>query len=300
MSAITEKLNAIQKDVASGKEKADKGALRILACLYQLNFTMPIFKNDIDVRNDFYLAMYPTLCNLFSFYDPNKGTFSTYLYNALIRNAHCFLRQKLKEKAKEQSYIRYYLEEKMDCTEYDNQGNSTLCVNSEEPEYSAKGTDNQPQKDFLFYHNRYSRREQILVLAMKSAFYLTPNLITKLSRETGFSENELWDFKKQIDNSINKKIENHNKSVCLRNASYFNKNRCQIELNKLKQNSFQYPEVQKAYSFYKKQWQHHIEKRIFLKRIVPSNKTLSLVLHIPETRILRMLKKTMQSYQEID
>lgn len=297
MTSFSDDVNEIQQQVAVGSIDRNSGALKILACLYENNILFYKFKMDSDSQHDFFLNMYPTLCKLFVYYEPAKSSFATYLFTVLDLNARSFLRRKAKAYTNQLSYSRLYTEEHIESTLedeeplYDNRSDNGNSVQNDNTNITSPYAE---RSKYPFSSRQYSRKERILILAMKSAYYLTPTHVKRLAQETGYSEELLWHYKVELEKKMHSKIEVKEKAVFLRNSDYYKKNKLEYEMLAVRSDSYLYPQLKKSYAYYYKRWMKRIKNHLQDMRVVPSNKAIADILNISENRIHRILQKSLK------
>ena len=81
--------------------------------------------------------------------------------------------------------------------------------------------------------NRSLRKKAILILALKSSYYLDDQLISKVSDETGMSKNNLYLLRDSLNATLVNKIGRRNACIRCRDNAYYYHRKYMIESYRL-------------------------------------------------------------------
>lgn len=262
------------------KQISIKEGIRIIIVnIFKSPFFFGINRIEKSDFGDFIIFIYPKISNIFQTYDPNKASFVTYI-QTIVRmqykswQKHQFLEQTTQE------YIKEY-----SCVEITQDNH---CVNDIEFQYFNKKVD--PKLKIT--------SEAIIILALKASYYLTEKNIKKIAMATSISEEEIWTYKKQADETIKNKIERKNYISMHRNIAYYNlkKYKLQMKLTTDKTSIF-YLNTEKAYKYHLKRWKNYLSP-MNTRPISVSNDSIAKILGISYSRVRNTLLKLKRNYPD--
>lgn len=138
-------------------------------------------------------------------------------------------------------------------------------------------------------------KQQLLVIALKSAYFLTANHIKSISQKTGYEEEYIWKLKKMIDDHMIEKYERNNERIQKINRSYYYRQRALETLGYLQKNNPNYPKVYQTFLFHDENWKRKREK-IRYRAITPVNSYIASLLNISESVVIRAVTKAKNIY----
>ena len=154
-----------------------------------------------------------------------------------------------------------------------------------------------------------SRRDKkFLVLAIKSSFYLTDDIISRLSKYYQIKKEDLYDAVQYIKNSLQEKFEKRNYAAQRRNRAYYYKLNYESQLENLDSNDFEEKIKRNTliskYEIHNLQWQKlNTKLQSGGPYVRPSNKEIASFLGICERQVsyyVASAKKEANSNQSYD
>lgn len=226
-----ENFNKIYDDVSSGK-LTKKEALGIIAKFISENY--PLFKlhrYDEDFRSELMLAFFEKGERLFECYNPQKSDFFKYFYyfvtGLMSLETRCLANKNYKETLIFEENISSYAANENDYS-IQNTFETKMFVKSEKTEYKPL-TKVQLQK---FYHKVSLKfpDKKILVLALKSSFYLKEYQVKKVCELYEIKEHIFYDTIQYCKMSVAPKYLKYQKAVERRNYNYYHHRKCSKKL----------------------------------------------------------------------
>lgn len=294
-------LNKIPGQVKS-KEITTKTAIDIISSFICINY--PVFglhHYDEDFREEIILQLIEKKERLFNNYKEEQGDFFNYLYcyiTGLIRTINrTSAKKKILESIAFSEQVKGY-EEK----QYNYNHINFKYVNSPRIPYSASVITPDSLKSAF---ENVNKDKELLIIAMKSAFYLTDEQITKICSYYNLNK---YDFYKTIEfyrNSLMIKSQRKQHLLERRNNAYYNHKKYEKQLQLLENCDFAEDKIvlknhllrknQKQY----KSWLNLTNQlRNGLLSVRPSNKVIAEVLGICERQVIYYIKRAKKREQK--
>ena len=281
-------LNLVPEKLAAGKI-TKKEAVDII-CAY-INENFPVFglhKYDEDFREDVILYFLERGSHVLDSYNKNTADFFTFLYSNIMSYIQ----------TRKRSLARENLKEKLTLSE---------TINNIDEKESAYNRINYKKFELAKIPYSYTpitvenlRRifepiskdmtdKKILVLAMKSSFFLSDSMIKKISDLYNIPEEDMYKTIQYCKESISRRTEKHQSAIEHRNYAYYHHKKYEQELNSLKSNttkSGNIVQIEKKYLKHSKNWKlinEKFEKGFLYLR--PTNKTIADILGICERQV---------------
>lgn len=187
---------------------------------------------DEDFRSEVILSFLEKSDSLFKNYNENRGTFFSYFYSYIQNSALYLTKIKNKEsvlKKITKSEIEQNYSNKMEKEE-------TLKIEENKVQYSSKKISKENIKKTLTEITKKKTKYEkiILTLTLKNSFYLTDDLIKKISNflkiDTSLLSEIVMNYKTEMENKILRREEVFSK----RDKSYFLHKKCEKEIDDLK------------------------------------------------------------------
>ncbi len=269
-------VNEIYEDYEKGLLSSKDASNKILVCLFKSPKLFGLYNMGEDEQSEFLLYLLEHMQNILLKYRRDLSTFSTYITSNIISLKKSWFREFYHKKAKQES-IKYYIKTEEDYL---------MCENSVEYNPSAIldshcNLQNLKKKDAL----------TILILALKSCYYLTPNHIFTLAKITNYTEEDLFELKETLEKLMKKKIDSAEEKKERINLSYIKRNSCRLELDFVDENSYVAKRLRNNYNHYSRNWNYNMKSLKKLKGIKPSNGQLAQVLHMKEHAVYKILKE---------
>ncbi len=265
-------VNDVYQELSKGCICVSDASKKIIECIFRAPHKFGLSHMEEDEKSEFLLFIFTHLEKIIDNYTETLSSFSTYLTNVIVNLRKSWYREYYHSIARHKT-VKYFLEK--------------------EKSYFASDIEEKYELEREYNNDReaYTSVEvySLLVLALKSCYYLTPSHISILSKKTGFSEETLYALKEELDSKLTKKIEKHSLESEKINGMYIKKNSCQLELMCIDQNSTIAKRLEQKQMFYTKTWKNHISKLRNFSPVKPSNKQIGEVLHIQEHLVMRLL-----------
>lgn len=281
-------LNSIPDQINQGiitKEQAIKEVAAFICKNYRV---FELQKYDDDFRSEIIVSFLEHGESFLNLFNPKIGDFFTFLYcyiNSMISSKiRSCINKSTKEKVTIEESINSY-QEKIENYTY------TFYQLKEVPKvpYTYK----QPVKEELinFFKDLSSEQidKEILVLAMKSSFYISDSQIKKVCKIYHLDEQKFYDVIIYLKSTIQSKKERREKAEERRNYSYYHQLRCSQTLENIDNNFDEYHKkemIEYKKSIHYKNWKKLNNKfedgYLFLR---PTNKTIAELLGICERQV---------------
>lgn len=233
MKMTSKKLNQIPELLHEGKITTKEAVNQIITFI---SHNYPIFglqKYDEDFRSDVLVLMLERGEKFLSMYNCQMADFFTYLY--------CFMSNLIHTKRR--ILAKHFLKENLTVSEgvnYVSEINHKYTVinynNFEKPKipYSFKPISAEYLRQVFAPLSSDSCDKKILVLALKSCFYITDDLIKQVCRMYTITLEDLYLAIQYCKESVLHKTENHEKAIERRNFAYYHHKKYNYQLNQLK------------------------------------------------------------------
>ena len=247
----------------------------------------PVFglhKYDEDFRSEIQLLLLERGVNFLASYNSELSDFFTYLYCYVLNLIH----------TKKRNLAKSFIKENLTVSEgadYINELKHQYTIinynNFEKPKipYSFNTIKPEYLKEIFSPLSNDNCDKKILVLALKSCFFLTDEHIAHISRIYKISPDDLYMAVQYCKDSVLKKAENHDRAIERRNFAYYHHKKYDYQLERMKQRNESYKSEQfmRKYNKYMKSWinlnQRFHEGYLILR---PTSKTIAEILGISE------------------
>ena len=190
-------------------------------------------KYDEDFRGDLILSFLEKGEHLFELFNPEYGEFFTFLYCFIISLSQT----KMKTLARKTINEKCILAEAIKDLEEKENLYSSICYQTFETgktPFRACSMNAKELRDAFSANTRSKQDKKILVLALKSSFYITDEQIKKICSLYKMNRELLYQMIQYCKASIDDKKVKHEKALQRRNSEYFLKNKCYCDLERLK------------------------------------------------------------------
>ncbi len=273
---MLEKVEKVYFDFSQCKLNSDKACKQILEYIFLYPHKFGISKLNEDDRSDFLLFFFNQLPKILKNYSPKLSSFSTYLINNVKNLKKSWYRTFYRRHAQAESIDLYCKQD------------SSIFANDDEETYHTCNI------QYSIKSNRDAFK--ILVLGLKSSYYLTANHIALLSEVTGISIDKISEYKHALDLTIEKKIDRYKKEIEKKNKAFIQKNRCSIELEYVNKQTCLAEHIEKSQSYYTRVWYNALREKSIGKVVRPSNSAISKVLNVREHLIYHALHELKHDY----
>lgn len=281
-------LNLVPAKLAAG-EISKKEAVNII-CAY-LNENFPVFglhKYDEDFREDVIVYFLERGSHVLDLYDSKTADFFTFLYSNIMSYIQTRKRTIARESLKERITLSESASSISDQEYAYNKIDYKKFEIAKAPYYYSPITVENLKKIFEPISKDMTDKK-ILVLAMKSSYYLSDSMIKKISHIYNINEDDMYKTIQFCKESIAKRSQKHQKAIEHRNYAYYHHKKYKHELENVKTDSEKSGTVfqlEKKYFKHSQNWKLFNEK--FEKGFLylrPTNKTISEILGICERQV---------------
>ena len=127
---------------------------------------------------------------------------------------------------------------------------------------------------------------------LKSCFFLTDDLIKRISEFTKIDIDTLNEYIKSAKKNIQKKEKRYNEYLARRDKLYYCSNKTMVKKIFLNEKNLNTSVTDLIYKKYKGKWKYYINKsNEFYKSITPSNRVISEILNIEERKVSYIIRK---------
>ena len=283
-------LNLLAEKFRSG-QMSEKAVIDKITVFVVKNY--PIYglhKYDEDFRQDIILALLERGSRLLHIFNPQYGDFFTFLYC----NICTFINTALKARAQETVREKFNIEECIQ--QYEEKEIKYHRINYRHFEVPKIPYSNQKLSPEYFQQaikdlSLHSNQKKVLIIALKSSFYLSDTQIRKLSRMYGVKPDEFYKLIQYCKETLDTKFSRYNLTNQKRNYAYYHHKKCDYISRKYIEEDFS---VNKAYKA--KQWQKKDRKHIYSMNRLNSclqkgylmrttNKTIANVMGLSERQV---------------
>ena len=267
-----EQLENAYKNFKDAKITLQEFKQLILKIVYENKPYFELSKLDPDRTTEVLIALEHYLEKIIHNLDESKGSFSTLIHHSIIYLSKTIFYTEMKKTSNEKAIVKYYISE------------TSSNLSEYTPEYKVLNKIN-IQEEFrnLIRVNKVkklSEQEKILILILKSCYYINQNHIEILAQEFNIPlkkiEFLIEEAKKTLTNKITKsKIQSESA-----NRVFILKNRYSNQLKYLTEDSYTYKKIQKSLDFTMFLWDKYANKNS-TPPITPTNSCIARLLNIP-------------------
>lgn len=284
-----DEINALPEKTVEKIMTVDEASKLLLREVYFHFYRFGLRFTDEDDRSDFILNITPKLSRLFHEYKPDIGPFAVFFISYITGALYSWRRQ-----VNRKYYVLKVMEGAYKQLHEENQELYTKNEFSENPETEQQFpaaeqacpvyTDSNP--DDFNWCSRNVKQKVMLILALKSSYYITGCQIQKISELCGCSttllENKIILLRQMLDNKA-RRHENFKQS---RDNAYYFHRKYMIEINCIQKNSTRYQSLVRKYVKYTNRWKY---KNNLLctnhHRVCPTNKSIGKMLGICDRQV---------------
>lgn len=263
-------LNQQYIDFETGVLTKDQLAKSIIETIYIEPHRFGLANMESDHKNEFMIFLLVRIQDYITRYSKSISTFSTYICGTIFNLRKSWFREYYHKVAHTKS-VQYF---------YESEENYEIA--EEEPEYTYTKKYNQlSKKDIII----------ILVLALKSFYYLEKHHIMYISQITNIPVNTIYELIHKITLTADKKCQKHTEEFNKLNKSYIKKHRFRIELMHIDSSSILAHHLEKYHQFYTNKWKDCLKRYNSAPPLKPSNAHIAKVLQIKEFQVYQIIKE---------
>jgi hypothetical protein len=278
-----------------GKMSINTCCNRIIELVFKNPNYFQIGRLQTDLKSHLIILLYDSLDSILKKYNEQYGSFVTYLAATIkglkTRCFRDFYRQSATEMTVCDYYRNCYLEE-------DDPVFKNSYIASISPiDYISKKIIPRPyivpskkiQKEVSYTHLCSSQK--LLIIALKSAYFLDNTIIQKMAPYTKLSTIELEKICLNLKKSLESRRIKYDSKMQMINHEFLLKNRCLQELKYQSKDTYTYQNRLKAYKFHTKRWKIMLANKPKPRYLCPKNREIADILHISEDQVHYILHK---------
>jgi hypothetical protein len=240
-SMLNFQMQALISNVRAGTKRQEDAAAEIWEEIYRSPFIYGYSDLQNDTRSEFLLSLYPLIPKLLESYDSSRCLFMTYLASTVSLNAKSWRRKAAKENAARDT-VTYCYRAEYDFDLLHMGAPESPYVNADEMEHVKL------YKDFKTAKAKRNA-EMIMILALKSALYLSDAQIRAVAEVSAYEEETIAGYVQCIKDKMQKKLLRRHKAIESRNQAFFLKAKYRLELERMQPDTLQFQSVKKQYDY---------------------------------------------------
>ncbi len=262
----------IYESVVSGEKSLEEGCRKIVEVIFKNPRKFGISDMQEDDQSEFVLYLLLHIQKTVLNYTSGLSSFSTYIIGCIQMLRFAWYRDYYHKKARQESVKQYYIKEEA----------KLVCEDeiAYETNVYHKSSNNQLNTTQI---------QVLLILALKSCYYLTPYHIRILASKTGCSEAEIYKMKEFLESSLQGKIKRNTIMKNKINTAYINKNRCAYELMCVKEGGTISERLKTKQDLYSYRWKKYIHDLHNFPKVKPSNEQIAELLNLKVHVVYRIL-----------
>ena len=303
---MKDEIEKIYQSITDGKISKDDGCKKITEIIFNHKRDFNLTRLTEDEFQDFLIFMLGKLDDVMKKYDKDQGCFFNFLYGS-IKFAYSYWNLK-NYRERQNSYFRNYMNyeilENETCVQEDLFNNEQEVIENQidKNNKSTRELEDDNKNCFTILHsairfNRNSKPDEqyvntILIIMLKSCFFLTDDLIERISEFTKIDIDTLNEYIKSAKKNIQKKEKRYNEYLARRDKLYYCSNKTMVKKIFLNDKNLNTSVTDLIYKKYKGKWKYYINKsNEFYKSITPSNRVISEILNIEERKVSYIIRK---------
>ena len=277
----------MRTDLDKMYESYEKGELnlkefidKIIEAIFLEPHRFGIGKLDSDLKSEFIVYLLEKLQTYIIRYSKKLSIFSSYIISLIYNLKKAWIREFYHKQAHKQS-INYY-------------------IGAEEPKYVLAEHDYAYNEEAKAHkqHINFSDKDKliILLLALKSFYYLEDSHISHVSKVTGIPINDIHELIHNLSLLCEKRRIINTKKREKLNSSFIKKNRFSLELMNIDRDSSLAYNLNRSYVFHAKQWKNNLKLYNEAPAVKPSNANIAELLQIKECKVYHILKDSKEKH----
>lgn len=305
-------IEQVAQKVNEGLLTPEQGARILMEIVYRHKALFGLKQLDEDQIIDFLIYQHPKLIKIFSIYNKSFGTFSSFLQGS-VRGTYITWKKRMARRnalvgsitvsdeiAYEEAQSQYLLPEEEVIHKLDE--SKGLCASYEQEQKPLfrypDGSLPFHLKNPLLEKARIDslRKNAILILALKSSYYLDEPLLEKVSSATGYSVESLKLVRDELNKTLKNKINRRNACITCRNNSYYFHRKYLLESYRLNHDSSWAEFINTKYEKQTKTW---IDKNRRLARkeytVSATNRAVGKILGMDPRHIFYVIRQAKEN-----
>ena len=295
-------IEILMRDVNENRLSLEDAGRKLVELIYKNKQWFGLNKLGEDELHDFMLENYTLFIRLFKNYDNSKGDFLCYLLGNVSQAFQGWKRESARVliKRKTLEEIEYTRLRSEGIYEFTGEALyvSDILLDQEHPSEEIKR--------MISYHNMHSQRTEgtrkakaldrfrqdvVLILMVKSWYLIDSVLLEKISAVTQIQEDTLTEILDRTKKLMEKKTNQFNFTIKNRDRSYYFKELYRVESDSYYGKRLAYL-INRKQSYHSENWNRfNMKLQSQNRKLVPSNRIVSLVLGMDQRRIQYLLEK---------
>ena len=286
---MTAEMNGIYEAITEKKISLCEGVKRIITFIYLNPQLFGLMNIDADLRSNIMVKLLENLPVYIANYSNARAFFSTYMSAIILNLLKSEYRNLYRQQAHESSIV-YYLSKENE-TAIDGVWDNTSAADTLED--SGSSCSEGIYAGYRYKKNTVSGRlnsVHMLILALKACYFLTDTQIRRLSKITGYTEDEIYEYKRKLEGAMQKRLKRYKEIQYRLNNSYMMKNRCFLQLMTMPPDSALFNKLSKTYGYYTQSWRTKLRLSQSCGRLRPTNDEIADVLHLQSHQVYQALR----------
>lgn len=282
-------MNGIYDAITEKRISLYEGVRRMITYIYLHPALFGLVHIDDDLKSNIIVKLFESLPTYIANYSNSRAFFSTYLSSIVMNLLKSEYRNFYRQKAHEASIV-YYL--------YENErlGEHVLSdegLSADTLEDSGLSCGKGIYAGYRYKKNPKKRKlnsTHMLILALKACYFLTEAQVCRLSKITGYTEEEIYEYKRKLEKAMQERLKRYKENRYRLNSSYMMKNRCFLQLMSMPPDSAFFNKLSRIYGYYTQSWRTklRLSRRPGLLR--PTNNEIADVLHLQAYQVSHALR----------
>lgn len=225
-------LNSFPCKIRSGEMSQQEAVNMICSFIIKNYRVFNLQKFDEDFRSDLVISFLENGCKFLNSFNPDIGDFFTFLYCYINSMVNTKIRSIAQKKLKESVTVSESINNFED-KEYSYSKITHHISEIPKAPYSYSPPNINELKKIFEKINQENKDKKILVLAIKSSFYLSDSQILKVCNLYNINKEDFYKTIQYFKNQLLPKIDKRSKAIERRNFAYYHQKRYNLQLEKL-------------------------------------------------------------------
>ena len=286
---MIKEMNGIYNAIMQKRISLDEGVRQMIIYIYVHPRVFGLVHIDPDLKSNVIVKLLECLPTYIANYSNTKAFFSTYICSIVLNLLKSEYKEFYRQKAHESSIV-YYLTEKH---EADEDFSETEGLYADAVQDSGASYSHDMYTGYRYKKTAVEKKlnsTHMLILALKACYFLTESQICRLSKMTGYSEEEIYAYKHKLEGFMQQRLKRYKENQYRLNNSYMMKNRCFLQLMTMPPESALFNKLSRLYGYYAQSWRTKLRLSHRRGRLRPTNDEIAQVLHMQAYQVSHALR----------
>ncbi|WP_428769793.1 hypothetical protein V1L52_11455 [Treponema sp. HNW] len=286
---MIKEMNGIYNAIVQKRISLDEGVRQMIIYIYVHPRVFGLVHIDPDVKSNIIVKLLECLPTYIANYSNTKAFFSTYICSIVLNLLKSEYKEFYRQRAHESSIV-YYLSEKYQA---DEECSLREGLYADAVEDSGVSYLNDSYTGTSYKKTAAEKKlnsTHMLILALKACYFLTESQICRLSKMTGYTEEEIYEYKRKLEHCMQQRLKRYKENQYRLNNYYMMKNRCFLQLMTMPPESALFNKLSKLYGYYTQSWRTKLRLSHRRGRLRPTNDEIARVLHIQAYQVSHALR----------